>query len=111
MNMDFSGNETPVEIVKEGAFGGTYFRNIYSGVNGKWYTKSLRKLKNIDQNYCSNHYDLNVKKYKDKCGASLRLRKNNGGINSVDLYGWFQWYLRYWLRRRSLDDKRQIARI
>ena len=22
---------------KEGAFGGTYFRYIYSGVNGKWY--------------------------------------------------------------------------
>ena len=34
--MDFSTNRTPVEIIQEGAFGGTYFRDIYSGVNGKW---------------------------------------------------------------------------
>ena len=33
--MDFGANKTPVEIIKEGAFGGTYFRNIYSGVTGK----------------------------------------------------------------------------
>ena len=33
--MDFGKNKTPVEIIKEGAFGGTYFGGIYSGVNGK----------------------------------------------------------------------------
>ena len=37
MNMDFSENKSPVEVIKKGAFGGTYFRNIYSGVNGQWY--------------------------------------------------------------------------
>ena len=26
--MNFSPNETQIEIIKEGAFGGTYFRNI-----------------------------------------------------------------------------------
>ena len=31
-------------------------------------------------------------------------------INPIDPYGWFQWYFRYWLSRRSADDKRQIAR-
>ena len=35
--MDFGANKTSVEVIKEGAFGGTYFRDIYSGVNGKWY--------------------------------------------------------------------------
>ena len=35
MNMDFGANKTPVEIIKEGAFGGTYFRDIYPGVNNK----------------------------------------------------------------------------
>ena len=34
--MDLGRNKTPVEIIKESLFGGTYFRDIYSGVNGKW---------------------------------------------------------------------------
>ena len=38
--MDFGTNKTPAEIIKEGAFGGTYFRTIYSGVNNKWYKNS-----------------------------------------------------------------------
>ena len=33
--MDFSPNKTPIEVIREGACGGTYFRDIYSGINGK----------------------------------------------------------------------------
>ena len=40
MNMDLDANKTPAELIKEGQFGGTYFRDIYSSVNGKWYRKS-----------------------------------------------------------------------
>ena len=40
MNVDFDANKTPVEVIKKGAFGGTYFRDIYSGVNDNWYRKS-----------------------------------------------------------------------
>ena len=29
MNMDFSANKTPVEIIKETTFGGTYFRYLF----------------------------------------------------------------------------------
>ena len=31
--MNFSPNKTAIEVIKEGAFGGTYFRDIYSGIN------------------------------------------------------------------------------
>ena len=59
--MGFGLNRTPVEKIKEGVFGGTYFRDIYSGINGKWYRKSWKEFdeqKNIDQKYyCSNYYD------------------------------------------------------
>ena len=48
--MDFGANKAPVEVIKKGAFGGTYFRNIYSSVDRKWYKKSWKQfeqLKNI----------------------------------------------------------------
>ena len=49
--MHFSTNKTPIEIIKEGFFGGTYFRDIYSGVNDKFYKNSWKEfdvLKDID---------------------------------------------------------------
>ena len=69
-------------------------------------------FKNIDPNYyCSTYYDFNVNKYGVKCEASSKFWKNNGWINSVDPYGWFQWCFRYWIDRGFLDDKRQIVRL
>ena len=35
MNMDLGANKAPAKLIKEGAFGGSYFRDIYSGINGK----------------------------------------------------------------------------
>ena len=91
--MDFGANKTPVEVIKEVAFGGTYYRDIYSGVHGKWYRKSWKEfdlLKDIDRKYyCSNYYDVSVSKYGLKCGTSLRFWENKRWINSIDRYGWF----------------------
>ena len=42
--MDFKSNETSVEIIKEGSFGGNYFRDIYSGVNDKWYKNFMERI-------------------------------------------------------------------
>ena len=44
--MEFNPNKTPVEIIKEGAFSETYFRGIYSGVNGKCYRNSWKEFIN-----------------------------------------------------------------
>ena len=78
--MDFRTNKTPIEIIKEGAFGGTYFRDIYSGINSKWLRKSWKEfyeLKNTDQKYYySNYYDVSVSKYGVKRGISLRFWEN-----------------------------------
>ena len=49
--MDFGTNKMPVEVIREGAFGGNCFRDIYSGATGNWYKKSWKEfnqLKNID---------------------------------------------------------------
>ena len=38
--MGFGVNKTPIKVIKEGAFGGTSFRDIYSGINSNWYRKT-----------------------------------------------------------------------
>ena len=49
-------------------------------------------------------------KYKVKGETSLRFWENKGWISSKDPYCRFQWYFRYWLGKRSLNNKRKIAR-
>ena len=54
--MDFKPNISPVDIIKKGAFGGTYFRDIYSGANNKFYKNSwedFEELDSIDGRYYS----------------------------------------------------------
>ena len=120
--MNFSPNKTPIEIIREGAFEGTYFRDIYSGINEKWYKNSWKEflhLKNIDtKSHASDYYDVNVNKYGVKSGTSLRFSDYKGWINKIDPYGWFQWYFRYWLGRnrkmmkdKLIDGKKIVSRF
>ena len=49
--MDFSPIKAPIEIITESAFGGTYFRDVYSNINKKWYKNSSKEfvhLKNLN---------------------------------------------------------------
>ena len=85
MNLKLNPYKTKIEIIKEGAFGVTYFRDIYSGISEKWYKHSWKEfahLKNINTKfYASGYYDMNVNKYGVKCGTSLRFSENNDWIN------------------------------
>ena len=49
--MDFGTNKTPIEVIKEVAFGGTYFRDIHPGVNEDGTKSQFDQFKNIDQKY------------------------------------------------------------
>ena len=74
-------------------------------------SKEFDQLKNIHQKYYSSECDdFSVNKYGVKCGTLLNFWENEGWINEVYPYGWFQLYLRYWLGRRSSDDERHINR-
>ena len=112
--MEFSPNISPVDVIKKGAFGGAYFRDIYSSVTDKFYKNSWREfeeLKSINgKYYCSDFYDVGLNYYGVEVGTSLRFWEKKGWINEIDPYGWFQWYYRYWKGRRSNDDTRQIDR-
>lgn len=80
MNMDFGTNKTPTEVTKKWAVGGTYFNEIYSGVNSEWYRKSwndFNDLESVDSKYyCTNYYDVSVNKYCAECRTSLRFLEN-----------------------------------
>ena len=81
--MDFGVNKTPAEAIKEGAFGGSYFRDIYS-VTEKWYKNSWKEFdqfKDIYRKYYySEYYDMSVNKYDVKCGTTLRFWKVRVGL-------------------------------
>ena len=119
IHKQFKPNKTPKQVFKMGAFGGTYFRPIYSSVTGKNYTpgEAMRGLPkswfqglDMEKMVTSSKYDKKVNKYKVKCGSSLESWESSGWINKQDPYGWFQWYTRYCTGRRTGDDERQIGR-
>ena len=119
IHKQFKPNKTPKQVFKMGAFGGTYFRPIYSSITNKNYTpgeamKGLPKTwfqgLDMEKMVTSSKYDKKVNKYKVKCGSSLESWESSGWINKQDPYGWFQWYTRYCTGRRTNDDERQIRR-
>ena len=80
--MEFHPSISPVDVIKKGAFGGTYFRDIYSEVNGKFYKnswKEFEELENIDRKYySSDFYDVRLNYYGVEVGTSLRFWKSKG---------------------------------
>lgn len=114
---EFRPNLTPAEIFQMGSFGGTYYRDIYSGVNNKNYKNAWKEFPkewfkglNIKTQVASQDYDVNVNKYGVKSGTSLEYWESKGWIKPQDPYGWVHWYCRFYLGRRSRDDERQIKR-
>ena len=92
--MEFRPNISPVDVIKKGAFGGTYFRDIYSGVTGKFHKNSWKEfseLKSIYKKYyASDFYDVKLNCYGVEVGTSLRFWESENWIRPIDPYGWFQ---------------------
>eukprot|EP00128_Syssomonas_multiformis_P007203 Colp12_sorted_trinity150504_noHs@7288 len=114
---EFRPNLTPKQVIQMGSFGGTYFRNIKSAVTDESYRDAWKEFPedwfeglDIKRQVASQTYDCGVNKYKVKCGQTLDFWQDSKWIAAQDPYGWFQWYCRFYLGRRSPDDKRQISR-
>ncbi len=114
---EFNPNRTPKEVLQAGSFGGTYFRSILSGITGKRYVDVWKEFPedwfenlDIDKSVTSQVVQASVNKYNVKMGGRLDMWESSGWITNIDPYGWFQWYCRFYLGRRSSDDIRQIKR-
>ena len=122
---DFRPNLTPSEIFQLGAFGGGYYREIYSNVTKKKYSKEWKEFpdswwKGLDKSIYleSPIYDKTINRYGVDCGAKLnkydkfglKFWESKDWIEPQDPYGWVQWYCRFYRGRRSPDDARQISR-
>lgn len=110
---EFLPNLTPYQIFKKGAFGGTYWRPIYSSINKKKYKDQHKEFDwgDISEQYLTLQIcDLSKNKYKVHSGTSLEYWESKDWIKSQDPYGWVQWYCRFYNGRRSDDDQRQIQR-
>lgn len=111
---DFRPNLTPQQVMKLGAFGGTYFREIYSSILNQTLKdphKEFSFFNDIDPKFLTSQvYNKKINFYPFKCGTSLEYWEQKNWIKSQDPYGWFQWYCRFYKGRRTLDDNRQITR-
>ncbi|PSK60643.1 RNA polymerase II elongation factor ell1 [Elsinoe australis] len=114
----FLPNKSPLEMLTEGAFGGSYYRPLYSRTLGTTISDDWKRLPeewlsqlNVEQQLTNSVYDPEVNKFGVKCGQSIEEWEANGWINAEwDVRGWFQWYERFFRGRRGDDDERQVGR-
>ena len=117
---EFQPNLTPRQVLQEGSFGGTYWREIDSSVVKKR-LKDQHKIdifdgwwKGIPDNHMTRpfeQYDISVNKFKKRVGTTLEFWEEKRWIKKHDPYGWFQWYCHFYAGRRiEGEDERQIKR-
>ena len=114
----FLPNKSPEEMIREGCFGGSYFRPLYSRKLGITIADDWRELPtdwtlglDVDRWLVSPEYNPDVNKYKVSCGQSIEEWEAAGWIDHQhDVRGWFQWYCRFFMGRRCDDDDRQVGR-
>lgn len=114
----FMPNKSPEELIREGSFGGSYWRPLYSKflhttIENDWHElpESWTQGLKVEAYLTSPVYDVEVNKYKVKSGQSIEDWEAAGWIrHEYDVRGWFQWYCRFFQGRRCEDDDRQVQR-
>lgn len=100
----FNPDLTPQEMLELGVFGGIYMRDCVEEFPSKWFIDA--KFQRSD----SNKRDPGINYFGVNASQPLSVWKEKGWIHEDDPRGWFQWYCRYYVGRRSSDDERQIKR-
>lgn len=100
-SIQFSPELTPKEMLDLGVFGGKYLNDCKDEYPADWFVNAkLSDVKDISLNYFSVDASQPLSEWARK-----------GWIHPQDPRGWFQWYCRYYMGRRTADeDLRQIKR-
>lgn len=109
--MDFTPNLSPKEIIRLGSFGGIYFYDEQGRIDINYKEFPSDWFDGLEESfYLSKKYNRKINFFKIKSGLSQEEWEEKGWINKQDPRGWFQWYCRYYMGRRTDDDERQIKR-
>ncbi len=99
---DFKPQLTPAEMLKLGVFCGKYMTDCGREFPKSWFTRA--KLARGKRDCKLNFFGVDA-------SQPLSEWKRKGWIHPDDPRGWFQWYCRYTMGRRSPEeDARQIKR-
>ena len=97
----FTPDLTPKEMLRLGVFGGKYMTDCRDEFPVDWFTHAR---------LCAERHDPRLNYFGVNASQSLAVWRHNGWIHRQDPRGWFQWYCRYYMGRRTADDARQIRR-
>lgn len=101
-DLGFTPDLSPKEMLALGVFGGKYMTDCAKEFPKSWYTNA--KL-------CKEKHDATLNCFGVNASQPLSVWRKKGWIHPMDPRGWFQWYCRYYLGRRVVEeDQRQIKR-
>ena len=98
---EFRPQLSPKQMLELGVFGGKYMSDCTSEFPVDWFEKAR---------LCSEIHDPELNYFGVNASQTLAEWRRKGWIYKEDPRGWFQWYCRYYMGRRCLDDERQIKR-
>lgn len=103
-DLRFKPELTPKQMLALGVFGGVYMRDCKKEFPKDWFVNArFQKSGVYKRDPKLNFFGVNA-------SQSLKEWKRKDWIHPQDPRGWFQWYCRYYMGRRSKDDERQIKR-
>jgi hypothetical protein len=97
----FEPQLTPKEMLRLGVFGGKYMTDCRDEFPASWFARAR---------LCPARHDPRLNCFGVNASLPLAVWRRKRWIHPQDPRGWFQWYCRYYMGRRTRDDARQIRR-
>lgn len=97
---EFKPHFSPAEMLEMGVFEGLYLNSCQDEYPAEWFKHA--RLSDIA--------DPTVNYFGVKSRTSLEHWRAKGWVTEHDPRGWFEWYCRFWMGRRTEIDGQQIYR-